>query len=155
MTFASIKSKKIMQSINQHAAVKCAKQILIDARPELVWNVLTNIAKWPGWNKDISYTKLNGSLQPGTSFDWKTGGTKIRSVLHTVDPHKHFGWTGKTLGIFAVHNWTLAEENRKTRVTVEESMEGFLASIFRGSFNKMLEKGMLSWLEMLKQECEK
>ena len=144
-----------MQSINQNAPVKCAKQILIDARPELVWNVLTDIVKWPGWNKDISYAMLNGPLQPGTTFDWKTGGTKIHSTLHTVEPRSYFGWTGKTFGIFAIHNWTLIKESGQTRVTVEESLEGFLASVFKGSFNKVLEKGMQSWLEMLKRECEK
>ena len=144
-----------MQSINQEAPVKCAKQILIDAPPEQVWNVLTDIAMWPGWNKDISYTKLNGPLQPGTSFTWKTGGTKIRSVLHTMEPHRFFGWTGKTFGIFAIHNWAFAEENGQTRIAVEESMEGFLANLFKPAFNKMLEKGMQSWLEMLRLECER
>lgn len=144
-----------MQSINQQAPVKCAKQILINARPEQVWSVLTDVAKWPAWNKDISYTKLHGLLQPGTTFEWKTGGTNIHSTLHTVEPCSYFGWTGKTFGIFAIHNWTLAEENGQTRIIVDESMEGFLASVFKGSFNKVLEKGMQSWLEMLKRECER
>lgn len=144
-----------MQSINQHASVKCAKQILINARLEKVWNTLTGIAAWPRWNREISYTNFSGPLSPGTTFGWKTGASKIQSTLHTVEPHRFFGWTGKTFGIFAIHNWTLTEVDGQTQVFVEESMEGFLASVFRGSFNKMLEKGMQRSLEMLKRECER
>jgi len=32
-------------------------------------------------------------------------------------------------------------------------MEGLLASLFKKSFGKSLEKGMLNWLEALKTEC--
>jgi hypothetical protein len=57
--------------------------------------------------------------------------------------------------MFAIHNWTLSELGRKTMVVVDESMEGFLAGLFKKSFNKRLEKSILKWLELLKQECEK
>jgi hypothetical protein len=33
---------------------------------------------------------------------------KIISTLHAVQPHpRNFGWTGKTFGMFAIHNWAL------------------------------------------------
>lgn len=144
-----------MKSINNHAPVKCSKTIVIDASIEKVWSVMTDINNWPNWQKDISKSNLNGALQPNATFDWKTGGVKIHSTLHTVNPCKEFGWTGNTLGLFAIHNWTLTETNGKTNVSVDESMEGFLTKIFKGSFNKSLQKGMLNWLVLLKQTCEK
>ncbi|WP_194972588.1 SRPBCC family protein [Aquiflexum lacus] len=85
----------------------------------------------------------------------KTGGAKIHSMLHTVEPCKNFGWTGKTFGMFAIHNWTLTELNGQTIVSVDESMKGLLAKLLKRSFNKNLEKGMQNWLDLLKQECEK
>jgi len=57
--------------------------------------------------------------------------------------------------MFAIHNWTLTETNGQTLVSVDESMEGFFAKLFKKSFNKNLEKGMLNWLALLKKECEK
>ena len=99
--------------------------------------------------------KLNGVLKPETTFDWKTGGAKIHSTLHTVEPFKNLGWTGKAMGAFAIHNWILNEINGQTQVTVEESMEGFLVRLFKKSFQKSLENGMQKWLELLKRECEK
>jgi hypothetical protein len=57
--------------------------------------------------------------------------------------------------MIAIHNWTLTETNGQTDVSVEESMEGFFAKLFKKSFNINLEKGKLNWLELLKKECEK
>jgi uncharacterized protein YndB with AHSA1/START domain len=144
-----------MKSINNNAPVKCCKTISINASTEKVWAVLTNIDQWANWQTDISNPKLNGQLKLNTTFDWKTGGAKIHSTLHTVDTFNHIGWTGKTFGMLAIHIWTLTEVNGQTQVAVDESMEGFLAGLFKKSFNKNLEKGMQNWLELLKKECEK
>lgn len=144
-----------MKSINLNAPVKCSKTITINASSEKVWAIMTDINHWANWQTDIRKPKLNGDLKPNTSFDWKTGGAKIHSTLHTIEPFKNFGWTGKTLGMFAIHNWTLTETNGQTNVFVEESMEGFFAQLFKKSFNQNLEKGMQNWLDLLKQACEK
>lgn len=152
-SFAQNNSK--MKSINNNAPVKCSKTININANSEKVWQVMTNIDKWATWQTEISNPKLNGELKPKTTFDWKTGGAKIHSTLHTVEPFRQFGWTGKTFGMFAIHNWTLTEKDVKTTVNVDESMEGFFAKLLKKSFNKNLEKGMQTWLDLLKKECEK
>lgn len=152
-SFAQNDSK--MKSINSNAPVKCSKTITIAANSEKVWSVMTNINHWANWQTEISNPKLNGALTPASTFDWKTGGAKIHSTLHTVEPCKSFGWTGKTFGMFAIHNWHLTETNGQTLVTVDESMEGFLAKLFKSAFNKNLEKGMQTWLDLLKKECEK
>lgn len=152
-SFAQNNSK--METINNNAPVKCSKTITINASSEKVWAVMTNINNWANWQTDISNPKINGELNPNTTFDWKSGGAKIHSTLHTVEPFKNFGWTGETFGIFAIHSWSFTETNGQTEVSVDESMEGFLAKLLKKSFNKNLEKGMQKWLELLKQECEK
>lgn len=144
-----------MKNINNNAPVKCSKSIVINANSAKVWSIITNIDNWATWQTEISKPKLNGELKPETTFDWKTGGAGIHSTLHTVEPNSFFGWTGKTFGMFAIHNWTLTETNGQTQVSVEESMEGFFASLLKKSFNKNLEKGMQNWLNLLKMECEK
>jgi hypothetical protein len=116
---------------------------------------MTNIDQWANWQTDIKQPKLNGELKPNTTFDWKTGGAKIHSTLQTIEPFNHFGWTGKTFGIYAIHKWTKTEINGQTQVAVDESMEGFLTGVLKKAFNKNLEKGMQSWLDLLKIECEK
>ncbi|HVZ26357.1 MAG TPA: SRPBCC family protein [Sediminibacterium sp.] len=144
-----------MKPINQQAPLKCNESIAIHASPEKVWQVLTHINDWPQWQTGIARANIQGALIPGTGFTWKSGGAKIQSVLHTVEPFSFFGWEGKTMGLYAIHNWTFHEQNGLTIVTVEESMDGFLAVLFRKAFQASLEKGTLLWLRLLKQACEK
>ena len=143
------------KNINQNAPVYCIKSITIDADVEIVWKALTDINKWSIWQEDIISSKLNGELSLGSTFNWKSGGVKIKSTIHTIEPFENFGWTGKTIGLLAIHNWELKSINKETIVCVSESMEGFLATLFKKQFNKTLENGMRNWLNLLKKECEK
>jgi uncharacterized protein YndB with AHSA1/START domain len=152
---AIAQNKPVMISINHNAPVACSKTIIINATPEKVWSVMTDIDRWASWQTEISNPKLHGNLAPNSTFDWKTGGAKIHSTLHTVEPYKHFGWTGKTFGMKAIHNWTLTVENGQTRVSVDESMEGFLARLLKKSFNRNLTAGMQNWLDLLKKAAER
>lgn len=142
-------------SIHPEAPVISSGKIEINAPVSRVWVVLTSISDWAQWQTDISHPRLIGELRPGASFTWKTGGVGIRSTLHTVNPYCEFGWTGKTFGMFAIHNWVLTGEGSVTTVEVEESMEGILAMLFRKSFQQNLESGMTRWLQLLKQESER
>lgn len=143
-----------MKSINSNAPVTCSKSININTTAEKVWQLLTAIDNWATWQKEISNPVLNGKLIPGSTFTWKTGGASIYSTLHTVQPFQYFGWTGRTFGMYAIHNWTLTEQNAVTTVTADESMEGFIARLFRKAFSKNLERGMENWLMLLKHACE-
>jgi uncharacterized protein YndB with AHSA1/START domain len=144
-----------MININENAPVKCSKAIVINATADKVWKVLTDINRWSQWQTEISESKIYGPTVPNTVFNWKTGGAKIQSQIHTVNPFRQFGWTGKAMGMYAIHNWELSEENGTTIVTVEESMEGLVARLLKKSINKNLLKGMIVWLELLKKESEK
>lgn len=127
---------KSMKSINNNAPVKCSKTIRINSCREKVWSVMTDINNWQSWQTDIGSAKLNGERKAGATFDWKSGGVTIHSMLHTVEPFSYFGWTGKAFGLFAVHNWSLTEKDGQTEVLVSESMEGPLAWLFKGLFNR-------------------
>jgi uncharacterized membrane protein len=72
-----------------------------------------------------------------------------------VEPVTKLGWTGRTLGIYTVHNWTLGKSNNQTYVYVEESMVGIMASMVSISLNKSLDRNMQNCLERLKNECGK
>ena len=146
-------SKKM--EINQEAPVKQSKQLFIQASPEKVWSVLTDINNWVRWNEKITRAHIEGKPVTGTSFRWTVNGAKIKSVLHTVEPCRAFGWSGVTFGGSAIHNWYLEKREGGAIVKVEESMQGWLVGLFRKKMNKDLEKDMQFWLEQLKRESEK
>ncbi|NJO02165.1 MAG: polyketide cyclase/dehydrase, partial [Bacteroidia bacterium] len=82
--------------INQNAPVKQAKQIFIQASPQQVWAVLTDVNQWIKWNPKITQAQIQETPQSGIPFVWIINGTKIRSQLHTVAPYQLFGWSGQT-----------------------------------------------------------
>lgn len=144
-----------MQKTNNAAPVQCTKSIEIFSPVDKVWSIMADINNWQSWQTDIKKPHLLGQLQEGAVFTWHTGGAKIRSVLHTVKPGVELGWTGKTYGMFAIHNWSFISIPSGTKVIVDESMQGFLATLFKRTFNKNLERDMQHWLELLKLEAER
>jgi uncharacterized protein YndB with AHSA1/START domain len=142
-------------TINQDAPVVQSKEVLINAAPGEVWNVLTDIEEWSNWNTRIKKTTLREKLKTGARFTWKTNGNQIKSQIHTYDHNTTLGWTGKTFGAKAIHKWTLIPINRGTKVIVEESMEGWIISLMKKKMNTILENDIAYWLDQLKIECEK
>lgn len=143
------------QKINEQAPVIERQQGLIHAPVTVVWKVLTDIERWPAWQQNVKSAKIYGSVAENTKFVWKAAGLTFHSQLHTVEPYEAFGWTGKIMGAFAIHNWKLEDQGDKTRIYVEESMEGFFPSLMKKSFQKQLISGMDKNLSELKQESER
>jgi hypothetical protein len=141
--------------IKHKAPVVAAGTIEISAPPERVWEVMTDIENWPRWNPDIRKTSVKGPLEEGTEFTWESGPGTISSTLQAVEPEKLLAWTGKTLGIRAIHIWWLKPVNRGTEVRTEESWEGWPARLFKKSMKRTLEKAIYSGLESLKKESER
>ncbi len=141
--------------INPKAPVLAEGGIDIDTDPETVWRVIAAIDRWPSWNPDIKSVSLEGSVTKGTRFRWKTGPGTITSIIQGVKRARLLAWTGKTLGIRAIHVWKLEPLNSGTRVTTQESWEGWPARVFRGSMQKILEKAVASGLACLKAEAER
>ena len=140
--------------VNQNAPVKSEGVITISAPIDAVWRVLTQIGDWPTWQKEVSEAALQGELKEGAVFRWKAGGIRFTSRVHTVREKTMFGWTGKTFGAAAIHNWTFSEHGGGTTVKVEESLQGFLPSLLRNYFQKNLEAGIARNLEELRSASE-
>jgi len=157
LIFASSFTNKIQKDmqINQNAPVIANAEIFINATPEQVWAVLTNINQWTKWNSKISKSVVHQPVAKGSTFSWTINGAKIQSQLHTVDTNKSLGWSGKTFGATAIHNFYLSTSGEGTLVKVEESMEGWLVRLFKNKMNKDLAKDMVYWLEQLKMESER
>jgi uncharacterized protein YndB with AHSA1/START domain len=141
--------------INEKAPAVSRQKIFIQAPVEKVWLVLTSIPQWPAWQAAVKKATLKGPVAEGTEFIWKAGGLNFHSKIHTCDPYHSFGWTGKTVGAQAIHNWTFQSRENGVLVSVEESLQGFFVSLLRKRFQQSLEEGMIKNLEELKAACEK
>lgn len=142
-------------TINQEAPVFQTKSIIINEKPEKIWEILSDVESWTKWNKKIKKTQIEEELKVTSEFSWTSGGSKIKSKVHTFDQYETLGWAGKTFGAKAIHNWHFEQVEGGTKITVEESMEGWLIALMKKKMNIILEQDMISWLEQLKTESEK
>jgi uncharacterized protein YndB with AHSA1/START domain len=140
--------------INRQAPLSTHKEVLIQAPPEVVWNIQTNINAWSQWQPTISAAKLEKEPAVGSTFTWKTGGITITSTIREVEPQRRIAWTGKGLGTEARHIWILKPEATGTRVITEESMEGWLVQIMKLFMPKFLDDSLDTWLLNLKRKAE-
>lgn len=143
------------KSVDTKAPLWAHKEIVITAPLEKVWSLQTHIEGWPQWQSDITSAKLEGELAAGSIFRWKAKGLNIVSALHTVEPQHQIGWTGDSLGMFAIHNWTFEAQQQSTKVTTEESLSGWMARLLKLFDSNFLEKSLAAALQTLKTEVEK
>jgi len=140
--------------VNHEAPATGIAEVFIQAPPEKVWRILSELEKWPSWNKSVSMIRVNGPLETGTSFEWTTGGSRIISRLKEVDPPRKIAWSGRMLGIRAIHVWELKAEGEGTRVRTEESFDGIVATLLRGLMKKTLAKALAQGTASLKAAAE-
>jgi uncharacterized protein YndB with AHSA1/START domain len=141
--------------VNRAAPVVAADEIEIVASPQAVWDVLTDLESWPRWKSDVKSMSVEGALAKGTVFRWRAGPGTITSTIQDVRPPTLIAWTGTTFGIKARHVYRLEPRGEGTLVHTEESYEGLVARLLRGSLQNTLEKGLSDGLRSLKAETER
>jgi uncharacterized protein YndB with AHSA1/START domain len=137
------------------APVVGRSEIEIETTPEVVWNVLTTIERWPDWNPAVKDVSMRGGLVQGSEFRWKAGPGTITSTLQRVEPPRLIAWTGNTLGIKAHHEYILEPRDGRTLVRTEESYDGLVSHLFRRPLQKTLDKALSDGLRHLKAEAER
>jgi hypothetical protein len=140
--------------IDRDAQITAAGSVEISASPEEVWTIISDISDWPSWNPDVREAHLEGDLIPGSRFTWRAGPGRITSVLRCVEPRRELGWTGKTMGVHAVHIWRLESTPGGTRVTTEESWDGWPTRLMHKRMEKTLRSAVVHGLHSLKAEVE-
>ena len=141
-------------NVDQNAPMVAYDDIWIKADLDTVWSTLTDINNWSEWQSGVSAARLLGPLSLGVNFEWKASGLGIKSTIRDFEPSNRIGWTGKALGMSAIHLWMLEPEAEGTHVWSEESMSGWfirLIKIFDAGF---LEKSMEASLQELKARVE-
>src|SRR6185295_12937691 len=111
------------------APVAASGEVEVAAPPERVWALLSAIERYPDWNPAISEVRLEGPVRAGTSFSWKAGPGTIRSTLREVTQPSVLAWTGRTMGISAIHVYRVRPSDRGSIVRIEESWGGIVASL--------------------------
>ena len=138
------------------APVATTREIAVEASPDIVWATLIAFDRWPAWNPDVRWVRVDGPIGLGTTFRWKSGPGTIRSTVRELDPPRHLLLVGGTLGIVASHNWRLEPGTAgTTTVRTEETWSGPLARILRRRLQARLERRLEERLAHLRAEAER
>jgi hypothetical protein len=136
-------------------------EIIINAKPEKVWSILTDFKNQPNWNPFIS--NISGEKKIGSNLkvsikppDGK--GMTFKPVVLKFEENKEFRWKGKLMvkGIFDGEHYFIVSKDgdNKTKFIHGEKFSGILVNLF----GKMLDKtkdGFKLMNKSLKSECEK
>ena len=136
-------------------------EIDIDATPETVWNILTNLDEYENWNPFVVSAagtvdvgeRLTNRLQPP---DGKA--MTIKPTVTVVDTDTAFEWLGRigVPGIFdGRHRFGLeASPSGGTRLVHSEHFNGVLVRIMRKSLDTKTRNGFVAMNEALKARAE-
>jgi hypothetical protein len=136
-------------------------EILIHAKPEKVWAVLTDFDKHPKWNpfiKSIEGEKAVGKQLKVVIQPPKSSAMTFKPVVMNFDAGKEFRWKGK-LGISGIfdgeHYFRLIDMGENTTKFIHgEKFSGLLVPLMGGALKKTKE-GFRLMNEALKRECER
>lgn len=133
----------------------------IDAAPEAVWQVLTDLDQYPDWNPFI--VSAEGRAEVGerlTNRMQPPGGKSItfKPTVTAVEPTVTFEWLGR-LGLPGVfdgrHRFDLApSEQGGTLVTHTEQFDGILVRFMRTSLDTKTVAGFEAMNAALKTRVE-
>ena len=117
--------------IDESAPVTNTSEIVVAAPVDEVWAVLVDLRGWESWAPDFRLRTLD-AVEPGREFRWAQSGVPLRSRFAVVDPGRELGWSGTFLRYRAVDRLVLADEDGRTRVTLQESLDGPLVRLVFG-----------------------
>jgi uncharacterized protein YndB with AHSA1/START domain len=141
--------------IDRTAPATAEGAIEIAAPPETVWEVIADLSGWPTWNHDVTSMAVDGPLEPGSTFRWKSGRASLVSTLQVVDPPLEIAWTGVTMRIHAVHVFRFERSDGGTIARSEESFRGIIPSVFKKYSRSVIQRGIDGILGSLKVEAER
>jgi uncharacterized protein YndB with AHSA1/START domain len=141
-------------SVDRSAPVVVSTSLHVDAPIERVWGLLADVAEWRSWNTVVKSITVDGPIEVGTAFRWKSGPGTIRSQLLEVEAPTAIAWTGNTMGIKAIHVYQLTPTASGVDVSTEESWDGLPPRLFGGLLRKALDKALRDGLVALKASAE-
>jgi len=136
------------------------KTLEIAAPPPVVWEVLTDFARYPEWNPFV--VECRSTLQPGAAMDMRVKllGPPQRQVEWMSEhvPGRRFAYNMKPFPLGALrslrsHDVEAAGAER-TRYRSYFQLDGWMMPLVRGLFGASIERGMRGMWEGVQRRSE-
>lgn len=136
-------------------------EILINAKPEKVWSILTNFDNYPDWNPFIKL--ITGVVKVGNNITAKINppggnGMTFKPKILIFEANKELSWLGHFLfpGIFdGKHKFELTDNgNGTTTFKQSEKFNGILVPFFQKQLDNNTKRGFEEMNLKLKELAE-
>ena len=117
------------------------RSIDIDATPARVWQVMSDVKKWPEWTPSIeSVEAAPDTLSVGSRATVKAKGTpRATWTITEFNPGRNFTWITSVRGSKTVGEHVIAPNGEgKSRVTLAIEVNGLMGAIFKPMINKVI-----------------
>lgn len=137
-------------------------EIDIEAPPEKVWGIITDIGKWQEWSPTINGSE--GEAAVGTTLtitmmgkESDKDGPKYNPKIIRMDKPTYFHWQAHMMAGFIFTNDKIIELEATligTKVTHTETFKGLMAALMRGQIDKGVPPMLNMMNEALKNTAE-
>lgn len=129
----------------------------INATPDRVWEVMSNIDRWPDWTPSVlSVKKLtSGPLAPGTEARVHARGApeSLWTVSEAV-PARSFTWGTKVRGAATTAGHVIEPMPSGSRVTLSVEIGGIAAALLKPVLGRGIRQNLRLESEGLKEQSE-
>ena len=134
-------------------------EITIQASQEQVWQILTDLEKYPSWNPFIISSKGTINLGSKLTNVLMVGGKErtFTPKITELTPGASFAWLGKLpLGLFTGNHYFMLEDlgNGSTRLVHGERFGGLLRGMIMRKIGNETKRGFIAMNEALKVRAE-
>lgn len=134
-------------------------EIEINAKPEVVWNILIDAKKWhtfyKGAESPIEFLDSNAkTLQNGLAFKFHTMGLHLVPVMKEFIPNERMAWEVRGNNLKAYHAWIIVPTANGCRLITPEAQNGFLTLMQKIFVPNKLLKLHDTWLKLIKERAE-
>jgi uncharacterized protein YndB with AHSA1/START domain len=137
--------------------VRNETSISIDAAPERVWAVMTDVERWPEWTATVAEARRldDGDFAVGSKTRLKQPRVpKLTWTVSAMEPGRSFEWRARAPGVSTVAGHRILQEGTGSLVTLWVDQGGLLVKLMRGRFAGMAEEYLQIEAEGLKRRCE-
>ncbi len=134
-------------------------EIEIQAPPEKVWDIITDIDKWHEWSPTINASKGKAAVGATVSITMMSkeagkDGPKYNPEIIRLDMPTIFHWRAHMMAGFIFTNEKIIELEKTelgTKVTHKETFKGLMATLMKGQ----MDKGVPPMLTMMNDALKK
>ncbi|HKQ25767.1 MAG TPA: SDR family NAD(P)-dependent oxidoreductase [Burkholderiales bacterium] len=122
--------------------IEVHNEIMIRASAERVWDLLTDVERWPSWYRACRWVRVESRDRAGrpVSFRWKAHPVELRSTVVAADRPQSFAIDADAYGLHAERTFTVrpTPDGLSTVVTSHETQVGLPAWLGRAFLARRL-----------------